>query len=370
MVVVPVVVSIALLTGDGDLKGASSSAAGDGHPLAQLLLALAIVVAACKVAGWLCGTSASPPLVGEIAAGIVLGPSVLGAVWPAGARALFTPELMLKLDSLAQIGVVLFVFLAGLEVNTKLMRGRGHLAMVVSYVSIALPFLLVSLAIVAYTRFGPKGIGFLAFASFLGVLLSVTALPVLVRILKDTGLFHTEVGVVALTCAVVDDVTARCLLALVAVALATASSLTGVLITIAATAAFVSLLVFVFRPLLNRFVARSSESMLRTLARLALVGVPLCAMLTEQVGVHAMFGAFVFGLVFPRDNAATTWLRENTGELVGTLLSPLFCAYSGLRTDIGTARGQRLVMAMVRGRTGGRRGRQAGGCRDLGSLYW
>lgn len=335
MVVVPVVLTVALLTGDGNGRDASASAAAGGHPLAQLLLALAIVVAACKMAGWLARRAGQPAVVGEIAAGIVLGPSVLGAVWPTGAAALFTPELMPRLDTLAQVGVVLFVFLAGLELNTKLMRGRGQLAVVVSHVSIALPFLLgVLLAIVAYTRFGPEGIDFLAFALFMGVSMSVTALPVLVRILKDTGLFRTEVGVVTLTCAVVDDVTAWCLLALV-IALVTASSLTGVLITVAATAAFVGLLLFGIRPLLSRFVARSSEQTLHKLAPLALVGVLLCAMATEQIGVHAMFGAFVFGLVFPRDNAATTWLHENTGGLVGALLLPLFFAYSGLRTDIG-----------------------------------
>jgi Kef-type K+ transport system membrane component KefB len=339
LVVAPVLVTIVLLTGDGGDAVPSAAAGARGHPLAQLLLALAIVVAACKVVGWLARRIGQPPVVGEIAAGIVLGPSVLGALWPSGAGALFPVEILPKLDTLAQVGVVLFVFLTGLEVNTRLMRGRGHLAVVVSHVSIAVPFLLgVVLAIVAYARFGPEDVDFLAFALFMGVSMSVTALPVLVRILKDTGLFRTEAGVVALTCAVVDDVTAWCLLALV-VALVTASSITGVLVTVAATAVFTGLLFLGCRPLLARFVARTGKQTLRRLAPLALVGVLLCAMATEQIGVHAMFGAFVFGLIFPRDNAATTWLHENTGGLVGALLLPLFFAYSGLRTDIGLLAG-------------------------------
>jgi Kef-type K+ transport system membrane component KefB len=336
MVVVPVLISIVLLTGDDRASShAPSAAAVAGHPLAQLLLAIAVVVAACKAAGWLMRRIGQPAVIGEIAAGIVLGPSVLGAVWPEGAAAVIPAAILPQLNVLAQVGVVLFVFLTGLELNTSLLRGRGHLAVVVSHVSIAVPFVLgVVLAVVAYAKFAPQGIDFLAFALFMGVSMSVTALPVLVRILKDTGMFSTEVGVVALTCAVVDDVTAWCLLALV-VALVTASSLTGVLLTVALGAAFTAVLFGVLRPLLTRVISRTGDSALRRIAPLALVGVLLCAMATEWIGVHAMFGAFIFGLVFPRGNVVETWLHDNTGGLTTALMLPVFFAYSGLRTDIG-----------------------------------
>jgi Kef-type K+ transport system membrane component KefB len=336
LVVAPVLLTIVLLSGDADSGSSAPSAeAAAGHPLARLLLAIAVVVAACKAAGWLVRRLGQPPVIGEIAAGIVLGPSVLGAAWPAGAAALIPEAILPQLNVLAQVGVVLFVFLTGLELNTGLLRGRGHLAVVVSHVSIAVPFVLgVGLAVIAYVKFAPQGIGFLAFALFIGVSMSVTALPVLVRILKDTGTFRTEVGVVALTCAVVDDVTAWCLLALV-VALVTASSITGVLLTIGLTAVFVGVLFLIFRPLMTRLVDRTDSSTLRRLAPLALVGVLLCAMATEWIGVHAMFGAFVFGLVFPRGNAVEKWLHENTGGLTTALMLPLFFAFSGLRTDIG-----------------------------------
>lgn len=336
MVVVPVLLSLVLLLGDGGGNARrSATAAVTGHPLAQLLLAIAVVVAACKLAGWLMRRIGQPPVIGEIAAGILLGPSVLGAVWPQGAAALIPAAILPQLNVLAQVGVVLFVFLTGLELKTSMLRGRGQLAVVVSHVSIALPFVLgVGLAVVAYVRFAPRGVGFLAFALFMGVSMSVTALPVLVRILKDTGMFRTEAGVVALTCAVVDDVTAWCLLALV-VALVTASSLTGVLLTIALAAVFTAALLGVVRPLLTRVINRVADSTARRAAPLALVGVLLCAMATEWIGVHAMFGAFVFGLVFPRGNAVETWLHENTGGLTTALMLPLFFAFSGLRTDIG-----------------------------------
>lgn len=362
MVVVPVLLSIVMLNGDNDPGSATQSAkAAAGHPFAHLLLAIALVVAACKAAGWLVQRIGQPPVIGEIAAGILLGPSVFGAVWPQGAAAVLPAVILPQLNVLAQVGVVLFVFLTGLELNTKLLRGRGHLAVVVSHVSIAVPFLLgVGLAALAYAKFAPQGVGFLAFALFIGVSMSVTALPVLVRILKDTGMFRSEVGVVALTCAVIDDVTAWCLLALV-VALVTASSISGVLLTIALAATFTAALIFVVRPLLAKLVNRTSASSLRRLAPLALVGTLLCAMATEWIGVHAMFGAFIFGLVFPRDNAVESWLHQNTGGITAALLLPLFFAFSGLRTDIGLLAGDAtlwlwtgaILLVAVLGKLGG-----------------
>jgi Kef-type K+ transport system membrane component KefB len=336
LVVGPVLIAVALLTGSNHTASAASPAKMVvGHPLAQLLLAIAVVVGACKAAGWLAQRLGQPPVIGEITAGVVLGPSVLAALWPAGASALIPKAVMPQLNVLAQIGVVLFVFLTGLELKTSLLRGRGHLAVVVSHVSIAVPFLLgIVLAVLAYAQFAPSGVGYLAFALFFGVSMSVTALPVLVRILQDIGLFRHEVGVVALTCAVVDDVTAWTLLALV-VALVTASSLTGVLVTIALTGVFVAVLFGVVRPVLARYAGRIGPSQVRAIAPLALVAVLLCAMATEWIGVHAMFGAFLFGLVFPRGNLIEEWLHDKVGGLTTALLLPLFFAYSGLRTEIG-----------------------------------
>jgi Kef-type K+ transport system membrane component KefB len=334
MVVAPVVVVVVLLAGVGD-GGTVASAKVSGQPLAQLLLAVAVVVAACKGVGWLAVRVGQPAVIGEIVAGVVLGPSVLGAVWPGGAGALIPAAVMPQLNVLAQLGVILFVFLTGLELNAKLLRGRGHLAMVVSHVSIALPFLLgIGLAVAAYPKFAPHGVGYLPFALFFGVSMSVTALPVLVRILKDLGLFRSEVGVVALTCALVDDVTAWMLLALV-VALVTASSLAGVAVTIGLTLVFVGTLFLVVKPLLAKVIARTRPATLRTVAPLALVAVLISAMATERIGVHAMFGAFLFGLIFPRGNVVHEWLETHAGGLTKALMLPLFFAYSGLRTQIG-----------------------------------
>ncbi len=361
LVVVPVVIAIILLSqGDDDGGSVSGTEAAAGPSLAQLLLAITVVVGACKVVGWLAQRIGQPAVIGEITAGILLGPSVLGALWPSGAAVLIPKATVPQLNVVAQLGVIFFVFLAGLELNTELLRGRGRLAVVVSHVSIALPFLLgVGLAMLAYTRFAPGGVGFLPFALFFGVSMSITALPVLVRILHEIGLFRSEVGVVALTCAVVDDVTAWSLLALV-IALTTASSLVGVVLTVVLTAAFVAVLGLVVRPLLRKLVTRVPAASLQKAAPLAVVGVLLCAMTTEWIGVHAMFGAFVFGVVFPRDNPIATWLHDKAGGLTTALMLPLFFAYSGLRTDIGLLSGGGawlwcglILLVAVAGKLGG-----------------
>lgn len=334
LVVVPALVAITMLT-RGDSSAVSGVSKAAGHPLAQLLLSIAVVVALCKAVGLLMQRIGQPPVIGEIAAGVLLGPSVLGALWPAGAAAVLPPAVVPQLNVVAQLGVVFFLMLAGLEVNVSLLRGRGRLALLVSHVSIAFPFMLgVGLAALAYARFAPQGVGFLAFALFFGISMSVTALPVLVRILQDTGLFRTDVGVVALTCALIDDVTAWSLLALV-VALVTASSLTGVVLTVVLTIAFVAFLGLVVRPLLARLVTSVSAPTLSRIAPLAVVATLLSAMATEWIGVHAMFGAFMFGLVMPRDNPISDWLHDKAGGLTTALMLPMFFAYSGLRTDIG-----------------------------------
>ncbi|WP_081975877.1 cation:proton antiporter [Amycolatopsis sp. MJM2582] len=359
LVVLPVVIAIILLgQGEGG-AGAAAAKAATGPSLAQLLLAITVVVGACKVVGWLAQRIGQPAVIGEITAGILLGPSVLGALWPSGAAVLIPKAAVPQLNVVAQLGVIFFVFLAGLELNTRLLRGRGRLALVVSHVSIALPFLLgVGLALFAYTRFGTGG-GFLPFALFFGVSMSITALPVLVRILHEIGLFRSEIGVVTLTCAVVDDVTAWSLLALV-IALTTASSLVGVVLTVVLTAAFVALLGLVVRPLLRKFVAGASAARLHRVAPLSVVGVLVCAMATEWIGVHAMFGAFVFGVVFPRDNPMATWLHDKAGGLTTALMLPLFFAYSGLRTDLGLLSGGSawlwcgaILLVAVAGKFGG-----------------
>ncbi|WP_284741828.1 cation:proton antiporter domain-containing protein [Amycolatopsis sp. RTGN1] len=333
LVVLPAAAATALLIAVGGGKGRAMSIAATVHPYARLFLAIALIVVVCKAVGTLVAKVGQPAVVGEIAAGILLGPTLLSSVSPAARQWLIPDPTLAQLQVLAQIGVVLFVFLAGLELDVARLRGRGRLALVVSHVSIAAPFLLgVLLAIAAFARFSPPGLGFLPFALFLGVALSITALPVLARILLDLGMYHQQIGALVMTCALVDDVTAWILLALV-VAVATASSVLGVLVTIVLTAAFAGVL-WALRPTLGRLLGADGAPGERGALHLVLVGVLVAATCTEWIGVHAIFGAFLFGLALPGESVVAKRVTSMIGGVTKTLLLPLFFAISGLSTDL------------------------------------
>ncbi len=338
LVVVPAAVAVvALLSSDlgsdGIHPGGSDAASVVQHPLARLFLAIAVIIAACKLAGMLMRRIGQPPVIGEIAAGMVLGPSVLGAVWPAGSDFLLPEKVLPQINILAQLGVVLFVFLTGLELDLGKLKGRGPLALVVSHVSIATPFMLgVLLAVPAYERFAPDGVDFMPFALFFGVSMSITALPVLARILADLGLNRTRIGTLVMTCALAGDVTAWILLALV-IAFVGVSSFAGVLLTAALTTVF-AILLFALRPWLTRILEAPGAHRVRTVVQSVIVGVLVCATATEWIGVHAIFGAFLLGLVLPGESIVGEKLFATINSLTSSLLLPLFFAYSGLRTEL------------------------------------
>ncbi|HZB47591.1 MAG TPA: cation:proton antiporter [Mycobacteriales bacterium] len=337
LAVVPAALTVGLLVANAGRGGGGAVPGDEGgdHRLARLLLAVAVVVAACKLAGLAVARLGQPAVIGEILAGILLGPSVLGALAPGAADALVPPSTLPQIGVLAQIGVVIYVFLAGTEVDGGLLRGNGRLALVVSHVSIAVPFLFgVLLALAAYGRLAPAGIGFLPFALFLGVSMSITALPVMARILQDLGMLRSEVGTLALTCALIGDATAWCLLALV-VALVAASSVVGVLWTVLLAAVFAGLLLGVVRPVLVRLEGTGRLPRPAVAVPLALVAVFAAASTTEWIGVHAIFGAFLLGLVLPTANDTVRTVRDTFQGLTGLLLLPLFFASTGLKTEIG-----------------------------------
>lgn len=332
LIVLPVVAVIVVLV-VGTEGGTVRKVAENTHPFGRLFLAITVIVVACKLVGMLVALARQPSVVGEITAGVVLGPSLLGGIFPAAEEWLFPDTTRGQLQVLAQVGAVLFVFLAGLELDVSRIKGRGRFAMFVSHSSIALPFLFgVLLALVVHDRFAPDGVGMLPFALFLGVALSITALPVLARILLELGMFHGTVGTLAMTCALIDDVTAWILLALV-VAVASASSLLGILLTVLLTAAFAGAL-WLLRPALARLANASGPGASGSAFPLLLVAVFLAASLTEGIGVHAVFGAFLLGMALRADSAIVERLRTMIGGLTSALLLPLFFAYAGLGTDV------------------------------------
>jgi Kef-type K+ transport system membrane component KefB len=298
--------------------------AADGATVAvDVLLALTVLLSAARVGAWVAVRVGQPKVMGEIVAGIVLGPSVLGLVWPTALDTVFDPPVIGALKVLAQIGLVLFMFLVGLEVNLVHLRGSGRQALVVSNVSILLPLVLGGvLALWLYPRYGGDA-NQVAFTLFIGTAMAITAFPVLARVLQDSGLATTRIGVLALTCAAIDDVTAWCLLSVV-VALVHASGPERVFVTFGLLVAFGSALILLVRPLLRRLP--------RFTVPAALVLAFSSAWLTEQIGVHTIFGAFLAGLIAPR--ASAEHLRSSLETMTTLVLLPVFFLVVGLSTRI------------------------------------
>jgi Kef-type K+ transport system membrane component KefB len=375
--------------------------------LGLLLAQLVVILVAARVAGVLVRPLGQPPVIGEMIAGLALGPSVLGAVAPGALAALFPADRMVPLAALSQLGVLLYMFVVGLRLDLALLRGRAHAAVAVSHASIVAPFLLgAALAPLLHPAFAPPGVGLLPFTLFLGAAMSVTAFPVLARILDERRLHGTRIGAVALSAAAVDDVTAWCILAaVVAVAQASVAGTGGGLAAFATTmawaAAWVLVLLLVVRPLLTRLAARPTGGWRGAapspqLVSVAVVGALVSALVTEHAGVHALFGSFLAGVVVPRlgphgartpapaprvadahtgqgegarEGSLAEMLADRIEAVVAAVLLPVFFAFTGLRTSVGLVQGGEawaltglVLLVAVAGKFGG----SAGAARLLG----
>jgi Kef-type K+ transport system membrane component KefB len=304
----------------------------------HLLVALASVILVGRSLGACFRRVGQPPVMGEVIGGILLGPSVLGALSPAVFKFILAPTVTPYLGVVAQLGVVLYMFLVGLELQPDRVRGQLHATVAISHVSIAVPFLLgAALALYLYPRFSAADVPFTSFSLFLGIAMSITAFPVLARILSDFQLTATSLGSVAIACAAVDDVTAWCLLALV-VGVVQASAGTAAIVA-ALTVGFSGLMLCVVRPTVAALMRESSREPTRGEVALALVCLLVAASVTEAIGVHALFGAFLCGVVIPHDSPLGRTLARSLDHVVTILLLPAFFAYAGLRTQIGLLSG-------------------------------
>lgn len=302
----------------------------------KLLLAVAVVVTVARVVGAGFRRIGQPQVVGEIVAGVLLGPTVLGAVWPSASEYVFSEDVLPFIEILAQFGLVFFMFLVGAELDLRLIRGQGQAAAMVSHASIVFPFVTgVGLAILIFQSLGSPEGDFLPFALFLGASMSITAFPVLARILTERGLHRTRLGTVTITCAAIDDVTAWCILAVV-VTVARADGIAGAAPTLALSILFIAAMLLIVRPLLGRLArihedqGRLSGPVMATL----FVGLVLSALATDRIGIHAIFGAFLFGVILPQRAELTEELFDKLEDFSVILLLPLFFAFSGLRTDV------------------------------------
>lgn len=269
-------------------------------PLPDLLIAIPVVILVCQAGAQLFRRFGQPPVIGEITLGIMLGPSLLGWVSPAAQAWLFPESVLPFISAFGNIGLLAFMFLIGLELDLGTLRGHRRTALAVSQASIALPLVLGSLlAFAMFGSFAPPGVGRLPFVLFIAVSMSITAFPVLARVLTDRGLVGTRIGSLAMACAAVDDVTAWCLLAAV-VAVSTSGSPAEALTTAALAAVFLAVMIYALRPLLARWAERAERVVDGVVLVVLFSGLCLSALATDRIGVHALFGAFVFGLVTPR----------------------------------------------------------------------
>jgi Kef-type K+ transport system membrane component KefB len=300
----------------------------------RAFLAAAVVILLSRGIGSLFRRVYQPRVIGEIVAGIILGPSFVGALAPGVGEFLFPAEVLQVIGVLAQFGLIFFMFLTGLALDLGTLKGSGRIAVLVSHVSIVAPFVLGVLA--SLLLFPLLGDGdFASFALFMGAAMSITAFPVLARILADTGLQRTRLGTVAITCAAVDDVTAWCVLAVV-IAISQSSGAAGVVRTIGLALAYAVIVLQVVRPVLRRVLlrlqgdSRITSQTIAVLISLVLVG----AWTTEEIGVHAIFGAFLIGVALPRDLGVVEALTAKLHDITGLVLLPLFFVVAGLSTRV------------------------------------
>lgn len=310
--------------------------AGLRHPLGVLLMQLIVVIGAARILGAWARRIGQPTVIGEIVAGILLGPSLLGFLLPWSQAFLFPATSLGALQLLSQIGVILFMFVVGVELDLRHLRRRAQQSILVSHASILVPFFLgVLLALLLYRQFAPPSVPFMAFALFMGIAMSITAFPVLARILQERALTQTPIGTVVIACAAVDDATAWCLLAAV-VAIAKAESLGSAAITVALAVAFVLVMLLIVRPQAARRLTDAGGDApygAKTVAGV-LIFVCVSALTAEVIGIHALFGAFLAGAVLPANGRLRTFLRERLETFSAVFLLPLFFAYTGLRTQI------------------------------------
>ncbi len=313
------------------------SSAGMPH-LTILLLQIAVILAAARLVGWLFRKIHQPQVIGEMVAGILLGPSLLGWLAPGVYTTLFPVDSLGFLSALSQIGLILFMFLVGLELDLKLLRGQGHTALLTSHVSILFPFFLGTLlALYLYPRLSDNSVRFDHFALFMGAAMSITAFPVLARILTERNMLQSKVGVIAIACAAVDDVTGWCILAGVVLLVRAGESAGSLWFTVAGSAAFILFMIFVAQRIFARFTAlyEKRKHVSKNMLALLLVVMLLSSWTTETLQIHALFGAFLAGVIMPKQSEFIADISHKLEDVAVVLLLPIFFAFNGLRTSIG-----------------------------------
>jgi len=313
-----------------------------------VLIQIGLIIALSRAIGLLFRAMRQPLVIGEIVAGIMLGPSFFGLLAPGLFQQVFPQETAPYLNLLAQVGLIFFMFLVGLELNRKILHAKSSSAVLVSHASIIVPFILgVWLASYLYSTVSSTSVPFLSFALFMGAAMSITAFPVLARIVKEQNLQKTSLGVIAITCAAVDDVTAWCVLAFV-ISIVRSGGISSAIITTLLALAYIGFMFTVGRALFNRMAdyaeKRNQGQLTQSLVAAIFIGVLCSAIITEMIGIHTLFGAFIFGVVMPDRNLLRKMIAK-IEDFTSIFLLPIFFAYTGLRTNFNLLIGPDMLLA-------------------------
>jgi Kef-type K+ transport system membrane component KefB len=307
------------------------------EPTAMLLLQIIAILLVSRILGFVFIKIGQPTVIAEILAGILLGPSLLGYFYPDTFNFLFAAETLGNLNILSQVGLVLFMFVIGMELNLGVIKSKMGATFVISHASIIIPYFLgMLLAYFVYEEFAAGHTDFLSFALFIGISMSITAFPVLARIVQEKNLTKTHLGQISIACAAFDDVTAWCLLAAV-IAIAKTGSFISSLYTIGFAIIYILFMLYVIKPFMKKIgnIYSNSEVLNKNVLAFIFLLLTLSAFATQLIGIHALFGAFLAGVIMPELPRFRKLIIEKIEDVALTLLLPLFFVYTGLRTEIG-----------------------------------
>ena len=331
--------------------------------LGTLILQIGVVIGVSRLVAILFAKIQQPKVMGEMFAGIMLGPSLLGWIFPHLYGSVFPPASLGFLNALSQVGVVIYMFLVGLALNPKSLRKYGHTAVLTSHVSIIAPFVLgAALAIFLYPRLSDDSVSFTGFALFMGAAMSITAFPVLARILSDRKMVGTKLGSLAIACAAVDDVTGWCILAYIVVVVRTHSAGTPLWVTLGGLAVFLVVMFGGVKRLLLGFerTYKQEGQLGEGWLSLIVVFVFAAAVVTEHLGLHLLFGSFLAGVIMPKDKKFVRYILDKLETPTVVILLPLYFAFTGLRTSVRVIQGSEMwafcgiiIFVAIAGKLGG-----------------
>ncbi len=317
---------------------AKSALSNLGSPLTILLIQMTVIMLFSLVFGQICKLINQPIVIGEIFSGIILGPSLFGTFFPDLSAKLFPQSSIPILDYFSQVGLILFLFVVGMELDLKILKNKAQKSIIISHASIVIPFSLgVALSYFIYTQLAPNGISFMAFSLFMGLAMSITAFPVLARIVQERNISKTSLGTIVITCAAVDDITAWSLLAGIVVVVKAGSVLSSLFIIIL-TSLYILIMFKIVRPFLRVLVEldikQSPDYLNRSTVSLIFSILIISAIFTEIIGIHVLFGAFIAGIIIPDDTRFKKLFIAKIEDVALVLLLPIFFIISGLKTEI------------------------------------